>query len=121
MISSGSLTSGIVDPDCPGCLPGLRPDEVRDELRAGLEYGGSDDGGLLEVEESLLKRRSNSATRAVSDSSSADWASIWPDWVSMWTAWPAITSRSLAFVVRNCATNTDNSAADGDSGSDTKP
>ena len=63
-ISSGSPISGIVEPGCPGCLPGLRPDAVRDERRGGLRYGPSEDGGLLDVEESAPSCRSNSAIRA---------------------------------------------------------
>ena len=114
MTSSGSSTSGIVEPGCPGCLPGLRPEEVRDERRAGLRYGGSEDGGLLEVEESLLNRRSNSTIRAVNDTSCAACASIW-------IACVEITSRSPAFAARNRATNADSSAAEGCDDSDTAP
>ena len=61
---SGSSTNGIVDPGSPGCLPGRRPDDTRDDRGAGLRYGESDDGGLFDVEESLLSRSSNSAIRA---------------------------------------------------------
>jgi hypothetical protein len=43
-----------------------------------LRYGGSDDGGRLDVEESLFNRRSNSEIRAASDTSAAAWAWIWP-------------------------------------------
>ena len=63
MISSGLSTSGIVDPESPRCLPGRRPDALRDERRGGLRYGESDDGGRLDVEESSPSRRSNSAIR----------------------------------------------------------
>jgi hypothetical protein len=105
--SSGSSTSGIVEPGCPGCLPGLRPDEVRDEPRTGFRYGGSDDGGLLEVEESLLSRRSSSAIRAAS--------------ASICAACPMITSRSPAFAARSCATNADSSTISADDGSGTQP
>jgi hypothetical protein len=79
-----------------------------------LRYGESDDGGRLEVAESLPCRRSNSATRAVSDSN-------WAAWASIWTACPAITSRSPVFVVRNRATSADSSATDDGDGSDTRP
>jgi hypothetical protein len=108
MTSSGSSTSGIVVPGAPSCLPGLRPDELRDERRAALRYGGSDDGGLLEVDESLLNRRSNSAIRAVS--------------ACICTACPAMTSRSPAFAARSSVTSADSSATSADSdGPDTRP
>ena len=82
MISSGSSTSGIVEPGCPGCLPGLRPEAFRDERRGGLRYGPSEDGGLLEVDESAPSCRSNSAIR---------------------TACPSTTRRSSAFAARSSA------------------
>jgi len=50
MTSSGSATSGIVEPGSPGCLPGLRPEAFRDERDVGLRYGESDDGGLPEFD-----------------------------------------------------------------------
>lgn len=34
-------TSGIIGPPTPGCLPGLRPDAVREEDRSGLRNGES--------------------------------------------------------------------------------
>ncbi len=52
-------------PGAPGCVPGLRPERVRDErFRAGLFHGASDDGGRDEFDESIPRRRSNSATRS---------------------------------------------------------
>jgi hypothetical protein len=38
-ISSRFSISGIAVHGTPGCLPGQRPDEVRDERRVGLRYG----------------------------------------------------------------------------------
>jgi hypothetical protein len=35
-ISSGSFTSGIVDPGSPGCLPDRRPEKPREESHANL-------------------------------------------------------------------------------------
>ncbi len=61
--TSGSSTSGIVDPGAPGCLPGLRPVAFREEPRSGLRYGPSEDGGRLEFAESAPRRRSSSAIR----------------------------------------------------------
>ena len=127
-VSFGLSINGIVEPAAPGWPPGLRPEEPRDKPRAGLRYGGSDEGGLLEVDESLLRRRSSSVIRAAS-------ASSCPAWVSTWTACPAITSRNPAFVARNptfaarnpafaarsCTTSSESSATDGGSGSDTPP
>jgi hypothetical protein len=59
------LTRGEHQPGCrdPGCLPGRRPEEVREERLTGLRYGKSDDGGRLEFDESAPSRRSNSAIR----------------------------------------------------------
>ena len=36
MVSFGSSTSGIAEPGAPRCLPGLRPEERREERRSGL-------------------------------------------------------------------------------------
>ena len=52
IISSGSSTSGITEPGAPGCLPGRRPEKVREERLTGVRYGEFDDGGRLEVNES---------------------------------------------------------------------
>jgi hypothetical protein len=51
----------------PGCLPGLRPDLLRDErfLAGSFDHGASDDGGREEFDESEANRRSSSATRSV--------------------------------------------------------
>lgn len=69
MVSSGSSISRSVVPGAPSCLPGLRPERVReDRFGAGLANGRSDDGGLEEFEESLPRRRSSYATRAASRS-----------------------------------------------------
>jgi hypothetical protein len=53
--------------DAPGCLPGLRPDLVREEhLHAGFfDHGASEDGGRAEFDESSPSRRSNSAILSV--------------------------------------------------------
>ena len=64
MISFGASTSGIVVPGSPGCLPGRRPEDCREERRTGLRYGESELGGLLDVEESLPNCRSSAAIRA---------------------------------------------------------
>lgn len=52
----------------PGCLPGLRPDFVRDDrFFAGFfAHGASDNGERDEFDESADKRRSNSATSSCS-------------------------------------------------------
>jgi len=71
IVSSGLSTSGNVDPGHPGYLPGLRPEDVRDERGDGLRYGGSHDGGLLEVDESSRARRSSSTIRAACASTCA--------------------------------------------------
>lgn len=51
------------DDDAPGCLPGLRPERVRDErFFAGFyDHGASDDGGREEFDESAEDPRLNSA------------------------------------------------------------
>jgi hypothetical protein len=64
MISLGASTSGIVVPGSPGCLPGWRPEDFREERRTGLRYGESELGGLLDVEESLPNCRSSAVIRA---------------------------------------------------------
>jgi hypothetical protein len=66
-VSSGSSTRPREDDDAPNCLPGLRPDLVRDErfLAGFFDHGASDDGGRDEFDESELNRRSSSATRSV--------------------------------------------------------
>ena len=62
----GRRLSRRADPWAPGCLPGLRPDRVReDRLGAGLAHGASEDGGFDEFDESDPNRRSSSATRSV--------------------------------------------------------
>ena len=94
-------TSGIVVPPAPGCLPGLRPDAVRDERRSGLRYGGSDEGGFDDVVESEPSRRSNSSIRATCAASCADSAVTCPVSVSICTAWVLTTSRSAALAFRS--------------------
>jgi hypothetical protein len=53
-VSSASSTRPREDDDAPGCLPGLRPEAVRNErLRAGFfDHGASDEGGRDEFDES---------------------------------------------------------------------
>jgi len=60
---SGSSTSDRDDPSAPGCLPGLRPDRVRDErfFARVMSHGGSVDGGREEFDESAPSRRCSSA------------------------------------------------------------
>jgi hypothetical protein len=69
IVSSGSSTRLRETDDAPGCLPGLRPDAIRDErFFAGfLSQGASDDGGREEFDESADSRRSSAQIR--SDSS----------------------------------------------------
>ena len=85
---------GVVAPPAPGCLPGRRPEDVREEDRCGLRYGGSDEGGFEEFDESEPSRRSNPAIRAVN-------ASICPVSVSICTACVLITSRRPLFAFRS--------------------
>ena len=124
MTSSGLSTSGIVVPGAPGCLPGLRPAARRDERRSGLRYGGSEDGGRDEVDESTPSRRSNSAIRSTcaltwadKASTCADVAVICPVNASISTAWVLITSRRPVFVFRSRAMSC---ASAEDDGSDTQ-
>jgi hypothetical protein len=60
---SGSSSRLRDDEDAPGCLPGWRPDRVREErLFAGFfSHGASEDGGREEFDESSDSRRVNSA------------------------------------------------------------
>jgi hypothetical protein len=62
-VSSASSTRLREDDGAPGCLPGLRPDLVRDErfLAGFFDHGASDDGGREEFDESAEDRRLNSA------------------------------------------------------------
>lgn len=62
--------------DEPGCLPGLRPDLVREERFAAgfFAHGASEEGGREQFDESADNRCSNSATRLVSVSIIAAWA-----------------------------------------------
>ena len=95
------------------------------EDRSGLRYGGSEDGGLDEVDESDPSRRSNSSIRATCAANCAESASIRPVNVSICTPCVSITSRKRAFVLRspvfascNAATN---SASDDAPDPDTPP
>lgn len=64
---SGSSTRLSVVPAVPSCLPGPRPERIREDcFGAGLANGASEDGGLEEFDESLPSCRSGSATRATS-------------------------------------------------------
>jgi hypothetical protein len=66
-MSSGLVTWRSVDDCAPGCFPRLRPLRPRSDRSLGFFlYGLSDDGGLDDVEESLPRRRSSSATRSLS-------------------------------------------------------
>ena len=110
-------TSAIVVPPAPGCLPGFRPEAVREEDRSGLRYGGSAEGGFDDVVESELSRRSNSSIRATCAASCADSVGTCPVSVSICTACVLITSRSAALAFRSRAmtsasTNDDGSAPD---------
>jgi hypothetical protein len=72
-LASGSSTRLREDDAAPGCLPGLRPNLVRDErFFAGFfDHGASDDGGREEFNESADTWRSNSATRCVNTATKA--------------------------------------------------
>jgi hypothetical protein len=63
-VASASTTRLREDDDVSGCLPGLRPDLVRDErFFAGFfDHCASDDGGREEFDESAKDRRFNSAS-----------------------------------------------------------
>lgn len=69
IVLSGSSTRLREAEGAPGCLPGLRPDLLRDErFFAGFfSHSASDDGGREEFDESADRRRSSSQIR--SDSS----------------------------------------------------
>ena len=104
----------------------MRPEDVREDDRCGLRYGGSDEGGFEEFDESDPSRRSNSAIRAICAASCADSASICPVSASMCTPCVLITSRSPAFTRHSPAfascNAAINSASDDDaSGPDTPP
>jgi hypothetical protein len=66
-LSSGSSRRLREADEAPGCLPGLRPDLVRDDrFCAGFfAHGASEEGGRDQFEESAASRRSSSATRSV--------------------------------------------------------
>ena len=70
-VSSGSSTRLRDAKDAPGCLPGLRPDRVRDDrfLAGFLSHGASEEGGRDEFDESADRRRSSSAIRSDSSAS----------------------------------------------------
>jgi hypothetical protein len=90
-----------------------------------LRYGGSDEGGFEEFDESDPSRRSNSPIRVTCAANCADSASICPVSASMCTPCVLITSRSWAFTRRSPAFATCNaainSASDDTSGPDTPP
>jgi hypothetical protein len=85
------------DDDAPGCLPGLRPDLLRDErFFAGFfDHGASDDGGREEFDESEANRRSSSATRSVN-------AATMRSNSSCSTRKAAFSARSAAFSAASC-------------------
>jgi hypothetical protein len=58
------------DDGAPGCLPGRRPERLReDRFLAGFFcHGASVEGGREELEESFDSRRSSSATWALNTS-----------------------------------------------------
>jgi len=114
-------TSGIVVAPAPGCLPGFRPEAVREKGdRSGLRYGESTDGGFGDVVESEPSRRSNSSIRATCADSCADSAVTCPVSVSICTACVSITSRSAALAFRSRATTSASTDDDG-SAPDTPP
>jgi len=62
---SGSSTSDRDDDAAPGCLPGSRPDRVRDErFTRDFSHSASEDGGRDEFDESAPNQRSSSAIRS---------------------------------------------------------
>jgi len=99
---SGSGTWARCAPGAPGCLPGARPPPRRSRRAAGGLPSPSCDGGRDELEESLPRRRSNSATRASSVAirracsalAATRLALAWRNW-SITIAWTAtVASRS---------------------------
>jgi hypothetical protein len=97
--SSGSATWARSAPGAPGCLPGARPPlpPRRCCRGAGGLPSPSDDGGRDELEESLPRRRSSSATRAASAAlAAASLALASRSWsiTIAWTATVASRSRS---------------------------
>ena len=65
MTSSGSSTWHNAEPGSPACLPGLRPDRVRDDPPRGRRSGPSEDGGFDDVAESLPSFNTSACTCAV--------------------------------------------------------
>lgn len=93
--------------DCaPGCFPGRRRS---DRSRGFFVYGLSEEGGFDEVEESLPRPRSSSATRPDSTAICA-WAA------ASCASFASTTSRSLALASRSAATSARNSSGAASSG-----
>ena len=92
------------DDDVPGCLPGLRPDLLRDErFFAGFfDHGASDDGGREEFDESHANRRSSSATRCVNAASIRCSCSCSARNTAFSVRNPAFFARSTAFSAASC-------------------
>jgi len=96
------------DEDAPGCLPGFRPDLVReDRFFAGCFFhGASEEGGREEFDESADTRRCNSAissacsaiTRRRSTTSSRN-----PATCASSARNPATSARNAAFSATNRA------------------
>jgi hypothetical protein len=80
---------GQYAPGAPGCLPGARPPPRRCCRRAGGLPSPSHDGGREALEESLPRRRSSSATRALR--------------LAIRLACSALAATSLALAWRNCS------------------
>ena len=117
MISSGSATWRSVEDSAPGCFPGLRPLRPRSDRSLGFFlYGLSDDGGFDDVEESLPRRRSISATRSLSAAILASAASRAALAAASCASRASMTSRSRALDARRVATRARSSSPAGSGG-----
>jgi len=74
--SSGSSTNRNAVPASPGCLPGLRPDALREDPLRRRRPGRSEDGGFDDVEESFPSLNTSACTCAVSSPTCTSSASI---------------------------------------------
>jgi hypothetical protein len=103
-VSSTSSMRLLEDDDAPGCLPGLRPDLLRDErFFAGFfDHGASEDGGREEFDESQANRRSSSVTRCVNAATMRRSSSCSARNTAFSVRNPAFSARSTAFSAASC-------------------
>ena len=101
----------------PGCFPRLRPLRWRSDRSLGFFlYGPSDDGGFDDVEESLPRRRSSSATRSLSAANRACAASRAAVAAASCASLASMTSRNRALAARSAATSAGRSSPAGSGG-----